>query len=1193
MVQLVYVTSLKNLQILFSKKFIRETLNKGTLSQGVESAQSHWSYRRMKMNWEDIVLEGLKSGVGIVDALPKAAEAAPATIRKILKDFPLSMNYSEKDIERFKKSRQGTILLLLRSYWLSLCGEAFQLFPLDNQKDILESGVRASIEAARLASTLNERELEVNHLFRAGRALYDLGRLAEAEDMYNEVLKKYRELAKTPSDRHSSHAASTVNNLGLIYYKTNQFSRAEKAFKEALYMYRMCAQRDPHVHMPYIALALTNLGTLYSHVHNFTESERFHGEALKIYERLAEKNPDYESSLATTFNNLGTLYWNLKDFAKSEKAYNEALAIRRRLAGKAPDMYEPSLAITLNNIGVLYLDTGKYKEAEDVLKKALAMGRKLVQKNPDVHTHDVTTFLRSLGRLYCETGKYKEAEAVVTEALTMGRELVQKNPDAYSSDVASILKELGSLYFKAGKFFEANTTYAEALKTYRELAQKIPDVYNLSLACVLNDVGVFYRETKRFSHAERAHTEALTILRGLAQKTPDVYTLDVAETLTNVGNLLREATEFSQAEDVFKEVLTMTRELAQKNPNAYNRCVATALNNLGNLYYETGKFQKAEETFRQALHIYRALAQKDPDVYDDHVAHTLHNLGAVYQKSQNLQKAEESITEALTITRARAQKTPDVYEVNMILMLNNLGALYHNSNNFLQAEKAYKEALTIAKRKALWLELAETYHNFSILSNEKFEESIKLLELGILFSEEKKYKYAQKGRRESIYLRYFKFTNDPQKIIGVLEALRDPDLLSLQWDVEIKRDNSYQKKIVKETLRKKIPPLSIAHVQIPRGLLFLYVQKLDKDILYAAVTQEGTAIYRSTLDFADVAARVCMNLRVQSYAGRRRRDFDELVANFDDLSEKWTEKLPSHVKELIIEKETIVFSPDSTVSSFPLEGLSINGEPVCLLKPVMRATSMHQMHKMSSQRMGEGPSLIVGNPWPSINENSLAYTHPSKIGPLTHLGDAVREANTLAEMLPHPDVLTGSHATADRVLAELPHYSLIHFAGHGYVGRVLFFSGPMTRIPPEFEPEEFSELRKAWRSVNGKTIYMTDEWDFITDIDILDTPLKRGAFIFLSACETGKHKYAGGGHFQGLARAFLKSGASHVISSLIPVYDTPARDFALSFYKTLFSHTSVSTALQNTRRKMKKKYNAHVYWLPYIHYGSPVEPDPL
>jgi len=364
-------------------------------------------------------------------------------------------------------------------------------------------------------------------------------------------------------------------------------------------------------------------------------------------------------------------------------------------------------------------------------------------------------------------------------------------------------------------------------------------------------------------------------------------------------------------------------------------------------------------------------------------------------------------------------------------------------------------------------------------------------------------------------------------------------------------------------------------------------------MLYMVLTKEKTATFRGTPAFVKMGSRLLKNLYIQVYAQARGKAIEELIADFEECSKEWGSTLPSEIQEEISQRECIVFSPDSDCGLFPLEGLSLDGEPLCLSKMVTRTTSMHLLKRIPC-RKPFGSSLVVGNPWPLCEKGSLMYSSPSvggragltDIGPLTYLEGAETEVDTLAGVLPGVTVLKGLQATADTFLDELSHHSIVHLAGHGGFGRVLFFSSSKTRVPPEFEPEEFSTLRKAWRLSHGKTVYMMDEWDFVTDRDILTTQLAKGAFVFLNACETGKHKYAGGGHFQGLAQAFLKSGASNVISSLVPLFDQPSTDFAVSFYTALRS-LSVVTALKDTRRRIRKKYRAQIYWLPYIHYGSP------
>ena len=563
-------------------------------------------------------------------------------------------------------------------------------------------------------------------------------------------------------------------------------------------------------------------------------------------------------------------------------------------------------------------------------------------------------------------------------------------------------------------------------------------------------------------------------------------------------------------------------------------------------------------------------------------------MGLFYSAIQKFPQAEDAYTEALRIKRNLAESDPDVYSNTLALTLYNLGNLYAKMSMIPHAEEKYRESLCIRKERALWIDLAKTYYALSLISKGNLEDAIRLFELGILFSGEKNYRYAHKGGEENMYLTFLESIGDCQRMIGVLEALRDPDTLSLNWDVEelerAKGDKNLQKMIMEELLGKEVTPL-IPPFQIPAQMLFLYIQILRDKILYVAVTKETTKIVRDGLQFVDFGKKLAVNLTVQMLGSTFGKDICDIVTGFDNLAAAWACKLPSEIVEMLSEKDIIVFSPDSVVSYFPLEGLILDGEPLCISKTVIRATSMHQLQEIASRTLVADSSLIIGNPWPAVNEDYLVYPYPSRIE-IGYLENARKEAEILGENLPNPEILLNKKATADTFLKKLSNHSIIHFAGHGHVGRVLFFSGSMVKVPPEFEPEELSKLRKTWRFSHGDPVYMMDEWDIVTDLDILGTHIQEGSLVFLSACETGQHKYAGGGHFQGLARAFLKSGASNVVSSLFPLYGSPAKDFAVSFYRNLFSGYPVIKALQNTRKEIKEKYVAPIYWLSYIHYGN-------
>ena len=279
------------------------------------------------MSWDKIILEGLKTGKDLAKIISRASEAAPTGIREILENFPESMNnLNEEDTENLRTNKQGVVLRFFYYYWLSVCGEFFKEYPLEEQRNVLETGVNASFIAAELAFTLEEKELGAECLVMAGNAFYILKNYSQAKEVYIEALEKYRELSMI----------------------------------------------DPGVYDLYITMILNNLGNIYTEIGDFSQAEEALNEALKIEEELVEKNSDVHSKdVADTLNNLGFVYENTGNFSKAEEALNEALKIRRELAGIDPDAYGPDVADTLNNLGFVYYSTGKYLQAEEALMKLL------------------------------------------------------------------------------------------------------------------------------------------------------------------------------------------------------------------------------------------------------------------------------------------------------------------------------------------------------------------------------------------------------------------------------------------------------------------------------------------------------------------------------------------------------------------------------------------------------------------------------------------------------------------------------------------------------------------------------------------------------------------------------------------------------------------------------------------------------
>jgi CHAT domain-containing protein len=101
--------------------------------------------------------------------------------------------------------------------------------------------------------------------------------------------------------------------------------------------------------------------------------------------------------------------------------------------------------------------------------------------------------------------------------------------------------------------------------------------------------------------------------------------------------------------------------------------------------------------------------------------------------------------------------------------------------------------------------------------------------------------------------------------------------------------------------------------------------------------------------------------------------------------------------------------------------------------------------------------------------------------------------------------------------------------------------------------------------------------------------------VFLNACRSGKTQdpttaaeYVLKGPPEGLASAFIYGGALACVGSMWPVYDRPAADFAIEFYRHVLGGEMIGQALLEARKKVKAEYPASITWASFVLYGDPI-----
>jgi tetratricopeptide (TPR) repeat protein len=209
-------------------------------------------------------------------------------------------------------------------------------------------------------------------LIRAGYYLGDRALYAEVEPLYERGLAIYEEVL---GERHP-YTATSLNNLGMLYYTQGKYAEAEPLYERALAI-REEVQGERY---PDTAQSLNNLGMLYYTQGKYAEAEPLYERALAIREEVqGEKHPDTAASL----NNLGAFYDAQGKYAEAEPLYERALAICEEVLGEK----HPDTASSLNNLGMLYKTQGKYAEAEPLIKRALTTYEEILgPAHPDTIT---------------------------------------------------------------------------------------------------------------------------------------------------------------------------------------------------------------------------------------------------------------------------------------------------------------------------------------------------------------------------------------------------------------------------------------------------------------------------------------------------------------------------------------------------------------------------------------------------------------------------------------------------------------------------------------------------------------------------------------------------------------------------------------------------------------------------------------
>lgn len=351
------------------------------------------------------------------------------------------------------------------------------------------------------------------------------------------------------------------------------------------------------------------------------------------------------------------------------------------------------------------------------------------------------------------------------------------------------------------------------------------------------------------------------------------------------------------------------------------------------------------------------------------------------------------------------------------------------------------------------------------------------------------------------------------------------------------------------------------------GLVFVAGRGSEPVTLFVLTSETAVAVGLATADSIDRLARRALGL-LESGESRPSAVLRALHAT---LLAPALAHLPAGTRRLMI-------VPEGPVHRVPFAALEDeSGAPIAAqyaIAMVPSATILTELHQRP-RRTDAVRALVLADPAhdftaasasASANQLRAAFVSAGASGALP---GARREARRVARFAPAADVRLGRQATAAALRRpSAASYRVIHIASHSVI-------------------DDASPLRSAIALAPAG-----DDDGFVTAADLATTRFDAD-LVVLSACRTARGRLLDGEGEQGLAAAFLASGARAVVVSHWDVRDDATARLMEDLYAAMASGLPVVDALAAAQRRSIARDESPTVWAAFSVVGDPLAAPPL
>jgi CHAT domain-containing protein len=337
-------------------------------------------------------------------------------------------------------------------------------------------------------------------------------------------------------------------------------------------------------------------------------------------------------------------------------------------------------------------------------------------------------------------------------------------------------------------------------------------------------------------------------------------------------------------------------------------------------------------------------------------------------------------------------------------------------------------------------------------------------------------------------------------------------------------------------------PASALQAMLPSDLTVLAYHVLGSE-LAAFVYRDGAVQVVRNLSQTSVVARHLASLeiewqRFQAGPAFVQRHLDRLTRSTQQVLQALYEALLAPVARLLAGSTRLAIIPHAALHHMPFAAL-FDGQSYLVDQFEITVAPSATVLSLCGQRPSQPTKQVVVF---GVDDPLIPF--------------ARHEAVLVGEHVPDARLYIGAQASLASLHTGAAGCGLLHLACHGLFRR----DNPM-----------FSALK------------LHDGWLTAGEVIKLKLP---GAFVTLSACESGRSQVVGGDEPLGLPYAFLGAGAVGLLVSLWLVEDETAATLMPRFYQQLAQGASYPGALRRAQIALKANQPHPYYWAPYVLIGQ-------